>query len=87
MGCPVILSDRCGSYGETDDVQVDKNGYVYEFGNIKDLAEKIKMLSRNKIKRHSFGKYSHELGMQFQRNSHVVFLEKLISHYMSDTNQ
>lgn len=87
MGCPIILSDRCGSYGETDDVQVGKNGYVYEFGNIKELAEKIKILSKNKIKRHSFGKYSHELGMQFQQNSHSVFFKKLISRCMSPINQ
>ena len=87
MGCPIILSNRCGSYGDTDDVQEGRNGYVYEFGNIKSLAEKIKMLSKDKTKRESFGKYSHELGMQFQQNSHCVFLEKLISRYMSDTNQ
>ncbi len=86
MGCPIVLSNTCGSYGETDDVQEGKNGYVYEFGNIRELADKIKMLSKDTIKRESFGKYSHELGMQFQQNSHSVFLEKLIDRYRSDTN-
>ena len=47
MGCAVILSDRCGSYGPTDDVQEGKNGFVYPFGNIDSLAEKIKLLAQN----------------------------------------
>lgn len=85
MGCPIVLSDRCGSYGETDDVQDYKNGYVFEFGNKQDLAEKIKLLSWDKSKRESFGNYSHQLGMQFQQNSHTRFLEKLIDRFHMDT--
>lgn len=84
MGCPIILSDRCGSYGETDDVQVDKNGCVFEFGNINQLAEKIKILGEEKNKRAAFGKYSHELGMKFQQNSHGDFLEKLLKRLNAD---
>jgi len=33
MGCSVIISDRCGSYGPTDDVQKN-NGLVYPWGDI-----------------------------------------------------
>jgi glycosyltransferase involved in cell wall biosynthesis len=86
MGCPIVLSDRCGSYGETDDVQVGKDGYVFEFGNTKDLAEKLKLLITDQAKRESFGKYAHQLGMQFQENSHSGFLEKLLDRFRTDKN-
>ncbi|MGN6266142.1 MAG: glycosyltransferase family 4 protein [Ginsengibacter sp.] len=87
MGCPIVLSDRCGSYGKTDDVQVGKDGYVFEFGNTKDLAEKIRLLITDQAKRESFGKYAHELGMQFQENSHSGFLEKLLDRFRIDKNK
>jgi len=87
MGCPIVLSDRCGSYGETDDVQLGKDGYVFEFGNTKDLAEKLKLLITDQAKRESFGKYAHELGMQFQENSHSGFLEKLLDRFRIDKNK
>ena len=41
MGCPVIISDKCGSYGETDDVQVNKNGFVFECENVVQLKSYI----------------------------------------------
>jgi glycosyltransferase involved in cell wall biosynthesis len=78
MGCPVILSSRCGSYGEDDDVQEGKNGFVYEFGNIAELAAKIKLLVEDKKTREEFGRYSHEIAVAFQNNSHYVIIEKLI---------
>ena len=33
-GLPVVLSDRCGSYGPTDDVQPGINGFVYRCGDV-----------------------------------------------------
>jgi glycosyltransferase involved in cell wall biosynthesis len=87
MGCPVILSDRCGSYGPTDDVQDGKNGFVYEFGNIKRLTEKIKMLIKDEQQRQDFGAYSHKLGMQFQENSHFYMLENLVKKFRQSNAQ
>jgi glycosyltransferase involved in cell wall biosynthesis len=81
MGCPVILSDRCGSYGATDDVQEGKNGFVYPFGDIKLLAEKIKLLVKDNRLRKDFSGYSHQLGMQFQQNSHHNMLEQLLKRF------
>jgi len=81
MGCPVIISDRCGSYGPTDDVQEGKNGFVYQFGNIKRLAEKIKVFIKDEQQRQDFGAYSHKLGMQFQENSHFQMLENLVEKF------
>ena len=37
-GLPVVLSDRCGSYGPTDDVRPGVNGLVYRCGDRRDLA-------------------------------------------------
>jgi glycosyltransferase involved in cell wall biosynthesis len=81
MGCPVIISDRCGSYGPTDDVQEGGNGFVNEFGNIRGLADKIKKLITDKQMRKDFGLYSHKLGMQFQENSHFTMLEQLVKRF------
>jgi glycosyltransferase involved in cell wall biosynthesis len=79
MGSPVIISDRCGSYGETDDVQEDKNGYTFPFGNIKDLAEKIGALGADKKKRERFSSYSHQAAVEFQRRSHGGFIDELVA--------
>lgn len=81
MGCPVILSDRCGSFGPTDDVQEGKNGFVYPFGNITSLAEKIKSLVKDEQRRKDFSDYSHQLGMRFQENSHIHLMENLVKKY------
>ena len=81
MGCPIIISDHCGSYGPTDDVQEGKNGFVYEFGNIPGLADKIKKLITDKQTRKDFGLYSHNSGMRFQENSHFHMLENLVEKF------
>lgn len=77
MGCPVIISDRCGSYGISDDVQVEKNGFVYPFGKISELANKIKELAGNSEKKIAFGSYSHKIAEGFQKRSHVEIIEEL----------
>jgi glycosyltransferase involved in cell wall biosynthesis len=79
MGCPVILSDKCGSYGISDDVQVDKNGYVYQCGNIRQLAEIIGNLSADKSLQKKFGEYSHKIAIEFQLQSHSNVLKDLRS--------
>jgi glycosyltransferase involved in cell wall biosynthesis len=78
MGCPVLISDRCGSYGDCDDVQEGKNGYVFKCGDIDDMAEKIFTLVSDKDKRKRFGSYSHESGEKFQERSHGGFLKELL---------
>lgn len=77
MGLPVIISNTCGSYGNTDDVQVGKNGYVYEFGNMNELANVIEKLLVNKFERKNFGEYSHVISKQFQERSHHLVLDDL----------
>lgn len=84
MGCPIIISDRCGSYGPTDDVQEGKNGFVYPFGNITILADKIKLLAQNREMRNEFGNYSHRLALQFQERSHFGMMNQLIKKHKAD---
>jgi glycosyltransferase involved in cell wall biosynthesis len=77
MGCPIILSDRCGSYGVTDDVQESRNGFVYEFGNREMLANKIEILINDAAMRFEFGLHSIQISRQFQNRSHYKMLDEL----------
>jgi glycosyltransferase involved in cell wall biosynthesis len=74
MGCPVIVSDRCGSYGENDDVQDGHNGFVYEWGNIDQLKHYIEQLSNDIELRKRFGEYSHNFAINSQQLSHSLGL-------------
>jgi glycosyltransferase involved in cell wall biosynthesis len=78
MGCPVIISDRCGSYGENDDVQEERNGLVYSCADIDQLAEKIIFLVNNKETRSGYGGHSHAIAEQFQRRAHGDFINELM---------
>jgi glycosyltransferase involved in cell wall biosynthesis len=78
MGCPAIVSDQCGSYGPTDDVQEGKSGYVFQCENIGDLAQKMEWLLQDEQKRISLATYAHSLGVQFQRRAHGEFVSELI---------
>ena len=79
MGCPVIISDRCGSYGNDDDVQEGKNGSVFQFGNIEQLALQIKSLANDVILRKKYASHSHDIAVQFQYNAHFDILKNLIN--------
>ena len=85
MGCPIIVSNRCGSYGETDDVQIGRNGYVYTFGNIAELAEKIKLLINDTGILESFGNNSQHISEQFQHRSHFGSIMELLER-ISENN-
>ncbi len=78
MGCPVILSDRCGSYGESDDVKDGANGIVFHFGDIAALAAAIEKLSKDAELRKSFSDCSHARAMIFQEMAHKMIIEKLL---------
>ena len=78
MGCPVILSDRCGSYGDEDDVQVGRNGFVFEFGNMEELVDEISRLAKDKLLREKMGAYSHEIAVGFQQRAHCDVLQDLV---------
>ncbi len=86
MGCPIIISDRCGSFGDTDDVQEGKNGFVYPFGNTLKLAEMVRTLISDTNLRTQFGKYSHNIANGFQLKSHVTAINQ-IKNLIIDKNK
>jgi len=76
MGCPVIVANTSGSWGNDDDVQIGKNGYVYKHGNLNELQQQlIKIIEENKFE--SFGKYSIEISRKFQKQCHFKMLQYL----------
>lgn len=78
MGCPIIISNTCGSYGETDDVQPEKNGFVYEFGNIDQLSGYILKLANERQIRDEQSRYSHSIAKSFQEAAHYTVLTNLL---------
>jgi glycosyltransferase involved in cell wall biosynthesis len=46
-GLPVVVSDRVGSVGPSDDVRAGENGVEYPFGDIRKLSEAIARLYLN----------------------------------------
>lgn len=79
MACPVIISDRCGSYGDHDDVQLEKNGLVFEFGNARELADRIRVLLTDEDKRRRFSEHSISISRQFQQRAHVDIIDELVA--------
>lgn len=80
MGCPVVLSDTCGSYGDSDDVRPGHNGYVFKYGNIPELADRISVLKDARL-RASFGSRSHEQAVRYQQISHADVLKQLLNAF------
>ncbi len=81
MGCPVIVSDRCGSYGEKDDVRPGYNGFVVKYGDINELAERIDCLAQRRDLLEKFSLRSHEIAEDMQLTSHnfpIQALNKLL---------
>lgn len=70
MGCPVVLSDRCGSWGTADDVRPGKNGFVYPWGEIEALVAAIRRLGSDGALRRNFGEASHSIAVRNQALAH-----------------
>jgi glycosyltransferase involved in cell wall biosynthesis len=63
-GLPVIVSDRTGSVGATDDVRLGKNGMEYPCGDTTALAECLQRLIDNPSLRQSMGRESAIIGRE-----------------------
>ena len=81
MGCPVIVSDRCGSYGFDDDVQEGKNGFVYKYNDIEELSNKIKIIIDDENLRMRFSEYSHNISEKFQEKAHVTIIKDIKNRF------
>jgi glycosyltransferase involved in cell wall biosynthesis len=79
LGCPVIVSDRCGSYGPNDDVQPGKNGFVFRTGDVSDLADKIQCLTENVQLRSRFAEASRAFALESQKKAHYGAMESLVN--------
>ena len=68
-GLPTILSDACGSFGPSDDLQVGRNGFTYRCGDVDDLERKITCLfdSSHLI---NMGRASTQIGRRNQNLAH-----------------
>ena len=81
MGCPVILSDHCGSYGPTDDVQPGRNGFVYSCGDTQELASQIQRLASNSDLREQFSEASRSIAVRAQNKAHGEGLKEALLHF------
>jgi len=79
MGLPIILSNRCGSYGANDDVQPGKNGFVYEYGKINDLADKVEYLYKNPDILKEFSENSYQISRLNQKLANGKALKAAIN--------
>lgn len=77
MGCPVIVAHTSGSWGENDDVQINKNGFVYQQGNIAALQQcLLSILISDNCK--NFSNHSLTISRKFQNISHNQIIKQLI---------
>ena len=75
-GLPVVLSDRCGSFGPSDDVRPGLNGFVYECGNVGMLADAIAHLANDRALASRMGCFSREIGVANQALAHGAALRQ-----------
>ena len=69
-GLPVVLSDRCGNHGATDDVRSGLNGYVYPCGDVAALATAVTRILASRERREAMGRASLRIGRGNQRLAH-----------------
>lgn len=69
-GLPVVLSDRCGSYGPTDDVQPGLNGFVYRCGDLRDMSRCIMHILDEQPVGARMGEASRRIGRAHQALAH-----------------
>ena len=67
---PVVLSDRCGSYGPSDDVREGLNGFVYPCGDIEKLSAALLALIERSELRTSMATESRRIAVENQSLAH-----------------
>lgn len=76
-GLPVIASDRTGSFGPTDDVQPERNGFVSRAGDAASLGAHLGRLMGDPELLRRFGSRSTEIGRQNQQLAHEGLASEL----------
>ena len=78
-GLPAVVSDRCGSYGPTDDVQTGLNGRVYRCGDVDSLTSAVLgVLDSSPARRRAMAVTSERIGRDVQRLAHGQGLLKAL---------
>jgi glycosyltransferase involved in cell wall biosynthesis len=83
-GLPVVVSDRCGSYGPSDDVRPGMNGFVYRCGDIDDLARSLVNVLSDAKGRARMCEASARIGRENQGLAHGVALQQALLVIGSD---
>lgn len=86
-GLPVVLSDRCGSYGPTDDVQPGRNGLVYRCGDVPDLSRCLMSVLDAEPVRVRMGEASTRIGRAHQALAHGDGLLQALARLPADPVQ
>ena len=81
LGCPILISNKCGSYGPTDDVQNGFNGFVFNVNDIRQIAQMLKLVSSNKRLLAKFSTNSLAIGYANQKLAHGVGLLKALNSF------
>lgn len=77
-GMPIICSDKVGA--ATHFVENNKNGYIFNSGNIQQLKKSMKtIMSKSDDELNKMGKYSHELGLSITPKKWVETLKSFIN--------
>lgn len=78
-GKPVVISDRCGSYGPSDDVRHGLNGFVYACKDISDLQQKLNYIFDDPKIENEMGFKSSQFSRYHQSLAHGEALKQAIS--------
>jgi glycosyltransferase involved in cell wall biosynthesis len=69
-GLPVLVSDRCGSYGPTDDVRPGVNGFVFPCGDVDRMTDLLLQVLNSATLYKRFSLASRAIGLQNQALAH-----------------
>ena len=80
-GLPIVVSNRCGSFGPSDDVQSGVNGFVFRCGEVADLEENLVRILADQQLCQRMGAASGVLGQRHQALAHGGALRQLLHHF------
>lgn len=83
-GLPVVISDRCGSYGPTDDVQPGVNGFVYRCGNVVEMTRLLLHIVDTPELLASMSRESVSIGKKHQTLAHGEGLQRAMNVINAD---
>jgi hypothetical protein len=76
---PVVLSDRCGSYGPSDDVRPGLNGFFYPCGDVRRLADAVDAVVHSATVKESMAGNSRAIAVANQALAHGKALQQAMS--------